>query len=329
MMEASRLTSSSSKMEPIDETDPSSPWAPERKEFEVRLRTQHQPIHYRWGRGFETRGVDGLLFCEVISAAPAGGRRLIRIRSRPQEGRNTAHLRPETAVVEPTLVWPLIKGSHVQPWKVLDAGLYCIVAHDPDDLATVLTTDEMIASNPRLYDYLEPHLPMLEGRSLYRSGDAGPRGPWGLSGPLHHLEPDSHVVMVRYIASAGRPAAAVTSPRLDAKLGRATIALPNNKVNVYFTDKEDEAWFIAGWLNSAPVQDSLERFSAATGVTPKALERIPIPTYDSTEEHHRDVVALARACAADASVDNRVSLVRHWNELDQAVATLAGICPRP
>lgn len=101
--------------------------------------------------------------------------------------------------------------------------------------------------------------------------------------------------------------------------------MPNNKTNIYYTANEDEAYYLAGWINSAPVQDALQRFGAATGITPRALERLPIPEYRSTDDDHRCIVEEARACATAAVNDNHRSLTEHWQAIDRAVARIAGI----
>jgi hypothetical protein len=265
---------------------------------------------------------------EVTSAPVSAGNtpRLVTIRSHPELGPNTREHQVVEMAVEPTLLWPLIKGSDVQPWRIRDSGLYAIVAHDPDNLRRVLREDDLMRVSGKLFDYFEPHLAQLGTRSLYRSRELEPGdGPWGWSGPLEHLDASAHVVLVRYIASGARPAAAVAFPQLDPLLGRRTVPLPNNKNNVYFTKSEDEALYLAGWINAAPVQDALQRFSAATGITPRALERIPIPGYDDSNPQHRETARLAAICVRAAADDDRAALLNAWKHLDHVVARIAGV----
>jgi hypothetical protein len=304
---------------PVDPSTLSSPWVRRAGAADLRLLPEGSPRHYRWGRGFETRGVDGLLFLEVVSPAPAAG--LIRVRTRPDLGTNTAALSPTTAAVEPAFIWPLIKGEHVQTWRVVESGLYCIVAHDPDNFSSVLSVDEMIERSPRLFDLLDPHLAMLRGRSLFRRR-SDPDRPWGLSGPAQHLDPDANLVMVRYIASGGRPAAAVRTPRFDRKLGRTTIDLPNNKTNIIFTSTENEAWYLCGWVNSQQAQDALERTAAATGITPRALERLPIPRYDPSNSAHLALAAAAKRCEGAAEQDDDLTVQEYARDVDAHVSAI-------
>ncbi len=220
------LLAETTELEPIDSSDIASPWAPAPGPGEVRLLKAGQPVAYRWGRGFETRGVDGILFVEVVSPNVNLGvppPKVVRIKTHPELGKNTSSLSPITRPAEPTLLWPLIKGRDVQPWKS-HSWLHVIVAHDPKKLKNVLSVNELMSLSPKLYDnFLEPHMTRLEGRSLYRPGQKpNDEGPWGLSGPVEHLSSTKNIVLVRYIASGGRPAAAVVSPVYDQKTGRVT-----------------------------------------------------------------------------------------------------------
>ena len=67
--------------------------------------------------------------------------------------------------------------------------------------------------------------------------------------------------------------------------------IPNNKSNIYYCP-EDEAHYLAGFINSGPAQEALGRFAVSTGVTPGALARLPVPRFDTKNEQHQDSRAL-------------------------------------
>ncbi len=131
--------------------------------------------------------------------------------------------------------------------------------------------------------------------------------------------------MVRYIAGGGRPAAAVAGPLDDPRLGRTVTPLPNNKTNIYYTRSADEAHYLAGWINSYSAQATLERYSASTGITPAALERLAIPAWDGDDGAHRRVVEAAVACQSAAGTNSLLDLAVAWTEVDLSVAALAGV----
>jgi hypothetical protein len=168
------------------------------------------------------------------------------------------------------------------------------VPHKEDDPTHVFTIDEMAGGvAPHLYDYLEPYLGRMRSRSMYR-GQADAQTPWALSGPTMHLHPHEFVVATRYIAGGSLPAAAVLSPQFRSELGRVTVQLPNNKSNVIFTPVEDEAYYLAGWINSSAAQSQIARFAASTGITPRVLEYLPIAPFDDSNQSHKQIAELAR-----------------------------------
>jgi len=245
---------------------------------------------------------------------------LIEVENLPTAGRNTSALTRRVGNVEPMLVWPLVKGQQVGRWSLEYENLYCLVPHQPSDLGKVISVSEMMRSWPEMHDYLEPWIPLFNSRRLYR--DANASGPWGLSGPFQHLDAMSPVVLVRYISSGGRPAAAVALPRYDAKLNRVTIPLPNNKLNIYFTETEDEAFYLAAWVNSSSVQDLLSRFAASTGITPRALQNIPIPKYEQTNLHHVEISECGREAHARVEA-GRQDLADLEDRIDELVMLTA------
>jgi hypothetical protein len=312
-----RLTRRQEKIAPVDDHDVESPWGRSRGTTDVLLLTKGEEVAYEWGRGFETRGLDGIFFCEILTPEPLGAHKTVRIRSRPDLGKNTKDDPPRTAEIEARFLWPLVKGRDVSRWVVAKTSLYCIV---PYENGRVLTVDEIRVESPLLFDYLESFLPRLLDRSLYRK-TPDPARPWILSGPFEHLDPLASVVMTRYIAGGGEPMAAVEVPRVDRKLGRKTVVFPNNKCNIIFTHNLAEAHYLAGWTNSAVATTGLGRFAASTGITPVAMQRLPIPKFDVADRLHRTLAQMAQRCRDELLKDKPIDpIVR---EIDAVVELIA------
>lgn len=300
--------------------DPGSPWAPRADDDSLPLVAPDQETVYDWGRGFETRGLDGYFFYEILSDRPIGAERLVRIRNLPRMGKNTVGEAAREGLVEPRYLWPLIKGEQVCEWRVERKNLYCLVAHDLAAGGEIISLRKMMAECPRLFDFLEPWLDKFRARSLYRSNMEGDR-PWGLSGPLHHLRSDTFAVLVRYIASGGLPHAAVAGPELDTRLGRSTLALPNNKSNIFFTGNLREAYYLAAWVNSRKARNAIGRFAASTGITPKALKNLPIPRFNDSDSRHLRLAELSQeAHALNQSALRHLQLM--LDEIDSHVMQL-------
>ena len=173
----------------------------------------------------------------------------------------------------------------------------------PGSHAQPVTVNQCAASFPRLFRYLQPWLERFGTRSLYHKAP-DPQFPWALSGPIEHLSNRGFLVLVRYIATQGRPAAAVCIDKLDERLGRTVLPIPNNKSNILYVSTEAEAHFVAAFLNSEPAQSALGRFASSTGVTPAALTRLPLPRFVESNALHLELAqfgSLAAELATGAS----------------------------
>lgn len=287
----SHLISDNRSRMPVNPNRISSPWGYTAVAGGLTLRTDSS-APYAFGRGYESRGLDGLFLYRVHTPRPdAGG--LIRVSNLPEAGRNTAGQEPRSGTVEAALWWPLVKGEDVDRWRVKVADRYVLVAYHSGKHPKQITAAECRKLFPRTYRYLEPWTQRFLDRSMYLEA-LDENFPWALSGPLDHLSAEGALVFVRYLASGGKPAAAVCEPWHDKRLGRTTLPLPNNKSNIYYASNLDEAHFIAAFINSPAGQEALGRFAVDTGVTPAALQRLPMPRYDAREPSHRALANLGR-----------------------------------
>lgn len=309
-----RLRSENVPIEPVDPADVCSPWGVA-IEGALPLRPRHDA--YALGRGYETRGLDGLFTFRLLTERPAAGR--VRIVNEPEEGMNTRGETAREATVESDLLWPLVKGEDVERWRVRGTSRYWFVPYIPCEQVTDVTVERCRARSPRLYRYLAPWIPRFKARSGYRSAFSDDF-PWALSGPTDHLKSSGALLCVRYLATRGRPGAAVVVARDFPELGRTTLPIPNNKSNIYYCD-EDEAHYLAAFINSSPAQEALGRFAVSTGVTPAAIGRLPLPRFDAQDQQHRALSDLGRAAAA--AVDAPDELANVERNVDTAVRRIS------
>jgi hypothetical protein len=290
-----RLTAVDQPMQPVDAHDGASKWRPIAGSAEIDAAGNTQGRSYVWGQGLHTRGADGIFICEIVGDHPYPGG-LVRVRSRPDLGRNTRTLAPQEALVEARYLWPLVRGANVGSFKVAPSNLYCIVPHDPDSPTKVLSTAEAIASAPRLYDYFEPHFERLVNRSAYDMQiDAD--HPWGIQGTAwKHVGRTRIMVVCRYMESKKRPPAAVYEPADDDALGFKTSCYPNNKVNFLTCSNLQEADYVAAFVNSEPAQATIARRSSSTTIAPSTLNALALPEYDPANPLHRSISEIGQEC---------------------------------
>lgn len=121
------------------------------------------------------------------------------------------------------------------------------------------------------------------------------------------------------------PEVAVRSPSFDPRLGRETVDLPNNKCNIYIASSGQEAFYLAAALNSEAAQRGLERFAAPTGITPVALQRLPIEQFDAAKPLHSRLAALGKTMtdlATDALMESPEALDAR-TEIDDVFRAIA------
>lgn len=299
---AGQLAHTDVPIRPVEPENASSPWT-EGCDLPL-IPKGHRTIEYTWGQGFHTHGLDGFYVYEVLSARPDPDG-LVEVRNVPTAGDNTKELTPRTGVVEAKFFWPLVRGQDVDRFRIRSSGLYALLPHDPDHLNEVLSIEGLIASGPRLFDFLEPWIDQLAGRFKYGKLQPSAEKPWGVRGPTERLTRSSPVVLCRYMHPAKRPPAALATPDFDEKLDLTTTCYPNNKSNVHVPLSIEEGLYLTGWINSEPAGQAIASCASSTTIGPTTLHRLPIPRFDSDDPIHIRIVEMTRAAQGGATIDEQ------------------------
>lgn len=290
-----RLRSQPEMFAPIDAADVASRWRPLAGAGEIRHRGSQTIAHYVWGQGFHTRGADGIYYCEVISDSP-NDKGLVRIKTRPDLGRNTKNLTSVERMVESKFLWPLLRGANVDTFSLQNSGLYCIVPHEATALYRVMSVAGLLREAPRLFDYFEEHIDRLVKRSAYDM-KIDQEYPWGIQGTAwKHLNRSSTYVACRYMHPTRRPPAAVVVPDFAPFLGFKTTLYPNNKVNFVSCGSLSEADYLATFVNSSPALGFIARVSSSTTIAPSTMTNLLIPRFDSENRLHRQLMEIGQEC---------------------------------
>lgn len=263
---------------------------------------------WRFGKGLDTRGANGVFFVKVLESDHPRNRVLIE--NIPTAGRNTA-VRARRGWVDAHLVHPLLRGRDVAAWSAKPSG-YIVAPYEPDAVGEYLSEERFRTSFPATWRWLRAHAPVLKNRK------APPTRNWNLEGadwcrldgPMGHMA-GSNIVVVRELQK--RPAAAVISLRYDEALGRTSQPLVDHKLIFCQVDSPDEAVYLAATINSTPMQDLLASYANEIAISPQTLARLPIPDFDFVghravvEGGHRAFEAIQAEEAVDQSaVDEAV-----------------------
>jgi type II restriction/modification system DNA methylase subunit YeeA len=242
------------------------------------------------------------------------------------------------AVVEPDLVYPLIRGRDVKKWHVEFKNKYIIVPHDPKTAKPLPETDLKVKL-PLTYQYLNSYRNELENRSIHKL--------WGKSNPFYAVYDIGTYTFAPYkvvwkniageISGKAEFSCAVIGDYEDKFLGRK-ILIPNVKLMLVPLKFEEEAYYLCGILNSTFVRAIVASYVIETGISTHILDTIKPPKYDPNNGLHKRIAELSKGahelakCIYDEkkpdycrSVDAEEELRRVERELDLVVAQLFGL----
>jgi SAM-dependent methyltransferase len=223
---------------------------------------------------------------------PRGSRSIVSRRAR-LEKEPWRSLPDQRGVVESIFVRSVYLGEHVLPFQAV-APAEAVIPYDGK--ALMEPTDERIDRYPGLASWLrqaestwEAHR-TTDKRTLVQQLDY-----------MHQLLAQFPTAPTRAVYSASGTylaAAIVTDPRTIIEHGLYWAA----------TSSLEEARYLTAILNSSALGDLVRPFQALGAFGPRHFDkyiwRMPIPIYEATNDHHRDLVTLAeRAEAISAATD--------------------------
>jgi type II restriction/modification system DNA methylase subunit YeeA len=323
-------------MVPLEAGKPESTWmqlTPKAVEAVRKLLTG--PQHYEAHAGVYV-GLNQVYYVRIKGKTPDG--RLV-ITNPPEPGQKKSVKQVEAAV-EPDLIYPLVRGRDVKKWFVDFEDRYIILPHDPKT-AKPLSEMTIKAKFPNTYDYLNHFKKELEKRSIHKL--------WGKNNPFYTVYDigvytfEPYKVVWKNIAGAitGKAefsCAAITDKIDDPYLGQKTI-IPNVKLMLASVSTPEEAYYLAGVLNSTFVRSIVASYVIETGISTHILDIIKVPKLDPNNLTQRRIAELSKKAHklarcihaevkpsyCDEVVNPLRELEKVEREIDLAVAELFGL----
>lgn len=238
----------------------------------------------------------------------------------PEEGKR--RIRRVEAVVEPRLVFPIVRGADVARWAARPQ-LFGLVTQDPDDRVGY-APDRMKAEWPHTFAYLRQFERALRQRAAFKKYYE-PSDPYWSQFNISRDTFSSHRVAWKRMATDIFAAVVSSWPTPFGE--RPLVAL--DTTTIISTDDADEAHYLCALLNSAPLRAYVRSFSSAgRGFgAPSVISNITLPKFDSVNATHRRLAELSRrahdlAAADDEQPDGLRDLEA---EVDREAAALWGI----
>ncbi len=212
------------------------------------------------------------------------------IRNLTEEGKLKIQQIEET--IEQDLVYPAIRGSDIERWKV-DPRIFMLVVQDPKTRRGY-AEDFIKKDYPRTYSYLLKFKDILLSRPLYKKYYEQ------VSAPFYSQFNISEETFARYKvvwkAMSNDMIAGVLS-QFKTGIGHKT-GIPLHTTSFISTNNESEAHYLCAIINSQPVRDFIKSFSSAgRGFgTPSVMEHVGIPKFDPKNQLHQKLAEISKKC---------------------------------
>ena len=327
-------------MIPIEPKNPESPWmqiTPKAVEVVRKLLTGMQ--YYEAHAGVYV-GINQVYYVQVKGKTPDG--KLI-ITNPPEPGAKKKVKQVE-AIVEPDLVYPLLRGRDIRKWYAEFKDRYVILPVDHQ--GNNMPPSDMRTKYPDTYSYFYKFLDELVNRAgepyksklepyrrfpLEKAEKIAPPFYW-----VFNVKPSlaPYKVVWKEVSArmkAGGFHTAVVEPMQDKHLGDKVV-IPDHTVVMIPLANKDEAYHLAGVLNSTLIAFALQYAVVSS------IENLGIPRFDSSNELHRRISDLSKKAHELAKcihaeikpsycmgINAEEELRRVERDLDLAVAQLFGL----
>jgi len=304
--------------QPVQANQPTSPWLTAPKRALAGIQKVIGKSDYQAYAGCCT-WMNGVYWISVIDKRPNGD---LLVENLHDVGK--IKVKQVQAVIEPDLVYPLLRGRDVRRWHA-EPSAHIILANRTDKLAGIPEAT-MKQQYPKTYAYLKqfegnrerPQRGTLRGRSGYRQYFK-PTDPFY---SMYNVGPYTMAKWKVLWPEVGHTVrAAVCGPN---KVEKAKPSLPDHTIIAVSCDSSDEACYIAGLLNSSPAQVAAAAY-VVLHPSPHIMENIGIPRYNNENAFHELVVQKSAACHTAAAKGDADAVAALEAEIDRAAAKLWGI----
>jgi len=286
---------------PVACNNRTSPWLTAPEQTLAGLLKVIGPSSYRAHAGVSTGGLNGCYWIRILKTLP-DGKLLI------ENLYNVGKIKVERvqAVIEPDLVYPLLRGRDVSRWQA-QPSCHIILANLTDRLAGI-PEDVMKLKYPKTFAYLKqfegdndsPKRGTLRGRSGYKKY-------FKPTDPFYSMYNVGPYTMAPWKVVWREQSALFQAAVIGTKDGR--IVCPDHKLMLVACEAEEEAFYMVGLLNSSPSVAAIRAYVMSTSTSTHVLENIRIPKFDPDEGSHRKLASLSQRLHV-AAVHDRPDALR-------------------
>ncbi|NVM23141.1 MAG: SAM-dependent DNA methyltransferase, partial [Desulfobacterales bacterium] len=228
-------------------------------------------------------------------------------------------MKPTKALIEPDLVYPLLRGRDIQRWQAKHSA-YIIMVQDPQK-RTGYDEAWLKVQYPLTYAYLKEFETVLRERSGYKKYFDPQKDPFYSMYDVAEYTFAPYKVVWPWIAT-GLTACVVAD-------WESKLIIPEHNTSFASFDDVVEARYLCALLNSTPCDFTIRAYAAGGGgglASPKSLQIVHIPRFQNTDTQSRLASLSQRAheLAAQGKAGEE-ELHRVEEEIDLKAAELWGL----
>lgn len=275
------------KANPVDPNDPTSSWMHGTDTFLSSLNEMSGTCPYRARIGVFTGGANAVFYLRKIKKLESGNYLVENVTDRAR--RVVKEVRAE---IEPTYVYPFLRGRDVDFWQAsVDLNRLILCPHTPETGMRPVGPEELLRTARHTYKYVNMFRDALESRggltgfdrvsfnigfySLLRIGD-------------YTFAP--YKVVWRYISKEFKSCVVEPVKSMENVLP----VLPQEKLMLIGLYDRSEAYYVCGLLSSDLVREAVESRMVGTQISASVIEHLALPIYDSHNPLHQDVAESCR-----------------------------------
>jgi len=297
--------------EPVNPSDPTSPWLTARPKAIKAVRKVLGKSDYVAHAGVYTGGANAVYWVDIVYKRPDG---LVVVRNITEGAK--VKVDEVTEPIEPDLLYPLLRGRDVQRWKA-EPSAWIIVPHTPETRMRPIQMASMQKHYPNTYAYLKRFEAVLNQRK-------------GFTGWERQFQQEAFYAIQRVGTYTFAPWKVVWT-RL-ARIEAAVVGLhegkpivPQETVTLVECSSANEAHYICALVNSSPFQFAAISYSQEGGKSMGSmhiLEHIRIPRFDPKNPVHCRLAELSMQAHEAAKIGDEMRLREIEAEIDLWAAKL-------
>lgn len=308
------------KAEPVDSEDPTSPWLTADKSAQSAVKKVIGRSTYTAHAGAYSGGANGVYWLRILERRSDG---LVVVENITEGAKR--EVAKVTAVLEPDLLYPLLRGRDVARWKGKPSA-HILMVQDPQTRRG-MREEDLKARFPKTWEYLSRFEPILRERAAFKRyftrSDRKNKAVAIETGPFYSMFDVGDYTFAPW---------KVVWPWIATELRCAiTDAIPENNVTFVSFENTEEAHYFCGAINSSPAGFVAESSYAGGGggiARPSVMARIRIREYDPSDPVHRALAEASQEAHAAAAQGDAERLAEVETRVDALAAQLWGLTNR-